>query len=160
MYFLTAHKYLRIVNNKDHCLKTNPLSYFYIQQEEKEISPPEPMCGSECLGTVCPGTIWDKGAMSIFLQSSNYSYIYIYMYACESMTSCTFNTFPIIQAAGLWIKFWNPTSLETVGIWSRWVSCPGNFSSPTLLLHYFKCPLKNNWKKLVYILNPTLLVLF
>lgn len=92
MHFLTVHKYLWLVNNKVHRFKKKSSVIFYIQQAEKEISSPEPMCGSECLGTVCQGTTWDQGLCPY---SYSHPIIHLYMYACKSMTSCTFNTFPI-----------------------------------------------------------------
>lgn len=50
--------------------------------------------------------------------------------------------FLYIQAAGLWIKFWNPTSLGKEGIWSRWVKLYGEFLSSALIFHYFRIPLR------------------
>lgn len=101
----------------------------------------------------------DKGAMSIFFQSSNYlCIIYIFMYVCESMTSCTFNTFPI--HSGSWslnyiLKSHQPGKRRNLEQVSQVVQRISEFCIDISL---FQNSIKKNWKELVYILKPKPLV--
>lgn len=95
--------------------------------------------------------------MSIFSQSSNYSYISLYMYVRKFMTSCTFNTFPI--HSGSWSlnqvlkshQHGESRNLEQVRKLHR------EFLKSYTVISLFQSSIKKKWK--VYILKPKLLAL-
>lgn len=99
VYFLTAHKYLQTVNNEQHCFKKvvkkkkKILSHIYTYSRRK-FPLQSPHVGVSVLAQ-CLETKRQRGYVHIFSVIQLFVYFYIFMHVYESMTSCTFNTFPI-----------------------------------------------------------------